>query len=269
MRETSSNHPNRPTQPSTGDVFFVHESELPQSTNDCERNVQVYTIRDFEDKDIQMNFIRKVYSLLIIISITWLSIALLFYLTDEKIIWIPKYRSIIYIVIVISIVSLFVLTCCRPCRRKFPINLICLSIFTVFQCFTFGFITVYYKTPIFLYTISIIMTICIAIVLVTFQTNFDFTCLNGIALVTGVVLSILGMTFMFVNNILPFTVGAIGSLLFGFYLVYDTRSIISGSHHSKILPNEYIFGTITLFTGIIDIILCVFTERWNNRFTYF
>lgn len=212
----------------------------------------------FSDKAIRMGFIRKVYSILSVMLIVWSSIVLFFNLKDGTKMWIAQNRGIVWVSLGVSIVSLLVLACCGSVRRKFPMNFICLGLFTIAQSLSFGFITAFYKTNIVVLALFITAAICIAITIFSFQTKIDFTVFNGIALVAGVVFFIFGIICAFVTiQPLQIVYAAIGALLFGFYLIIDTQMIVGGSHKNQISPEEYIFGAITLFTDIINIFLFI------------
>lgn len=210
----------------------------------------------FNDKTIRLGFIRKVYSILSIMLIVWSSIVAAFTLSDGAKAFAAQNRILVFLAMGVSIVSLLTLACCGSVRRQFPMNFICLGIFTLAQSISFGFIVAFYKTQIVLVALGVTAVICIAITLFAMQTKYDFTKYTGFALVAGVVLMLFGLICMFVRMpILQIVYACFGALLFGFYLIMDTQTIIGGTHKNQLSPEEYIFGAITLFTDIINIFL--------------
>ena len=51
--------------------------------------------------------------------------------------------------------------------------------------------------------------------------------------------------------------GALGALIFSLYLVYNTQMMMGGDHKFSISPEEYIFATLALYLGIINIFLYI------------
>lgn len=212
----------------------------------------------FDDKTIRMGFIRKVYSILSIMLIVWASIVAAFTLSDGAKGFAARNRLFVYLAMGVSIVSLLTLACCGSVRRQFPMNFICLAIFTLAQSISFGFIVAFYNTKIVLLALVITAVICIAITIFAMQTKIDFTVYTGFALVAGIVLMLFGLVTIFVQmKLLQIIYSCLGALIFGFYLIMDTQSIVGGSHKNQLSPEEYIFGAITLFTDIINIFLFI------------
>lgn len=215
-------------------------------------------IDGFSDKAIRMGFIRKVYSILSVMLIVWSGFVLFFTLNDNTKIWVARNPGIVWLSLGLSIASLLTLACCGSVRRQFPMNFVCLGIFTIAQSLSFGFITAFYKTELVVIALGITAAICVAITVFSFQTKIDFTVYSGFALVAGIVLFIFGLILVFVRlPILHIIYSALGALIFGFYLIIDTQMIIGGNHKETISPEEYIFGAITLFTDIINIFLFI------------
>ena len=212
----------------------------------------------FNDKIIRMGFIRKVYSILSIMLIVWASIVAAFTLSDSAKAFAARSGPLVFVAMGVSIVSLLTLACCGSVRRQFPMNFICLGIFTLAQSISFGFIVAFYKTQIVLIALAVTAVICIAITIFAMQTKYDFTKYTGFALVAGVVLMLFGFICIFVRiPILNTVYACLGALIFGFYLIMDTQTIIGGTHKNQLSPEEYIFGAITLFTDIINIFLFI------------
>jgi len=158
----------------------------------------------------------------------------------------------------VSIVALLVLACCGEVRRKFPMNFVCLSIFTLAEACMLGLVTAFYKTNIVVLAVLITAVVCIGITIFSFQTKIDFTVYSGVMFVAVLILMVIGFILAFIKiPILHLIYASIGALIFCVYLIIDTQSIIGGTHKNQISPEEYIFGAISLYTDIIQIFMFI------------
>lgn len=211
---------------------------------------------DFSDQATRMVFVRKVYSILSVMSIVWSGITLFFTLNNNSKVWIAKNPAIFWISLIFSVVSLFTLACCGSFRRRYPTNFVCLAIFTIIQGLLFGCIAAFFQTKIVVFALGITVVVCVAITAFSFQTKLDFTYCSGFALVTGIVFFLFPIIWAFLRLELDQIIAsALVAIIFAFYLIIDTKLIINGEHWEKITPDEYLFGAITLFSDVINIFL--------------
>lgn len=212
----------------------------------------------FGSKEVRMGFIRKVYSILSVQLVVTFGLILVFSLSEGAKKFAANSPGLLITSFVVSIVALLVLACCGEVRRQFPMNFVCLSIFTLAESFMLGMVTASYRTNIVVLAVLITAVVCIGITIFSFQTKIDFTVYSGVMFVAVLVLMVMGIILMFVRiPILHVIYASVGALIFCVYLIIDTQSIIGGTHKNQISPEEYIFGAISLYTDIIQIFMFI------------
>ena len=210
----------------------------------------------FGSKAVRMGFIRKVYSILSVQLIITFGFILIFTLNDDSKVWAARNSWLLILALVGSIASLITLACCGNVRRQFPLNFICLGIFTLAQAFSLGIVTAFYRTNIVWLAVLMTAAVCIGLTIFAMQTKIDFTVYSGVMFVALIILSVCGLILMFVRiPILHVIYSGFGALIFCVYLIIDTQMIVGGGHKNEISPEEYIFGAITLYTDIINIFM--------------
>ncbi|XP_043849313.1 protein lifeguard 3-like [Dromiciops gliroides] len=152
----------------------------------------------------------------------------------------------------ITIVSLYI----GP-RRRFPWNIILLTIFTLAMSFMTGCIVSMYNTKAVILAMIITAIVTIAVTIFCFQTKVDFTSCAGLFCVLGIVLTVTGiitaivMAFKYVYW-LHMLYAALGAIAFTLFLAYDTQLVLGNRKHT-ISPEEYITGALQIYTDIIYI----------------
>ena len=68
---------------------------------------------------------------------------------------------------------------------------------------------------------------------------------------------IFGFMISFVNlPVLSIVYSSVGSLIFSFYIVYDTQMIVGGEHRRiKFHTDDYVIAAISLYLDIINLFL--------------
>lgn len=212
----------------------------------------------FGSKEVRMGFIRKVYSILSVQLVVTFGFILMFSLSDGAKKFASANPALLFVSFGVSIVALLVLACCGEVRRKFPMNFVCLSIFTLAEAFMLGVVSAHSKTNVVVLAVLMTAVVCIGITIFSFQTKIDFTVYSGVMFVAVLILMVVGFVLAFVKiPILHLIYAAVGALIFCVYLIIDTQSIIGGNHKNQISPEEYIFGAISLYTDIIQIFMFI------------
>ncbi|XP_077290197.1 protein lifeguard 2-like [Arctopsyche grandis] len=241
--------------PAPGFVNPNHPDEnqgyvLPPDSGDAEGDNRF----SFDNKSVRMAFIRKVYGILVVqLGITFGFVALFLihkptqkFVKDHPIIW--------WVALVVLLVTLISMSCCSSVRRKSPMNLIFLALFTCAEAFMLAMVASKYESTEVLLALGITAAVCLALTLFAFQTKWDFTKLGGILLVGLVVLLLFGIIAIFIpGKIITLAYASFGALLFSFYLVYDTQLMMGGKHKYSISPEEYIFAALNLYLDVINI----------------
>lgn len=110
------------------------------------------------------------------------------------------------------------------------------------------------------------MAVCLALILFSMQTKYDFTASGGILFVCSVILVIFGFVAITISvPILHLIYACLGALLFSVYLVFDTQLMLGGKHKCTISPEEYIFAALNLYLDIVNIFLNVLALVGGSR----
>lgn len=270
--------PQRPPPPQVASPFtnpvphanpppvYSYQSQTPSYQNQIPQNLENQSRYDaendsyntFSDTNVRLGFVRKVYGILAIQLLITFGFVLIFQLSDGSRVWASNNQGWIYVAFIFGFGSLITLACCEGFRRAFPVNFICLGIFTLCQSFMLGMVTAFYDTSAVTIAILMTMVVVIGISIFSFQTKYDFTVYNLFAFVAGLIFLSFGIITIFLHSVvLQVLYSAIGTLLFSFYLIIDTQMIIGGQHKNNISPEEYIFAAITLYTDILNIFLFI------------
>jgi len=212
----------------------------------------------FSEKSIRRAFIRKVYSILMMQLLIAFGICMVFTYEPNT----RKFAKENFIIFLAVLIAVLVLTCAMACcvnPRKAPMNYIMLFTITIGYGIILGFVAVLYAPDSVLLALGCTVILCFSLTLFSFQTKIDFT---GCGVYLFVILLIF-MIFSLIAGFFPQTrtfrlvMAIIGTIIFSFYLIYDTQLMIGGKHKYSISPEEYVFAALNLFVDIIQIFLFI------------
>lgn len=212
----------------------------------------------FSDTRIRHGFIKKTYSIisLQLLLTTGVTVAIMF-IEDVKV-WFHTNVWFLYVCMACTFVIMLVLACCESVARSYPVNLILLMLFTVFESFLVGTISSVYDTTTVLIAVGITAAVVISITIFAFQTKYDFTGMGTYLFVFSIVLLVFGILTIFLHSkILSLVYAALGAVLFSFYLVFDTQLMLGGKHKYSISPEDYIMAALNLYIDIIQLFLMI------------
>uniref|UniRef100_A0A3Q2QIX7 Transmembrane BAX inhibitor motif containing 1 n=1 Tax=Fundulus heteroclitus TaxID=8078 RepID=A0A3Q2QIX7_FUNHE len=154
-----------------------------------------------------------------------------------------------------------ILICCKGPRRRFPLNLVLLGIFTVALSYMAGSVSSYYETKAVIIAMGITAIVCVAVTVFCFQTKVDFTSCGGLLSIAAVLLMIIGVVTAIVLSFhyvpwLHMLYAAIGAVVYTLFLVYNTQLLV-GNRELAISPEEYIYGALSLYVDIVHIFLFI------------
>ncbi|CAH8536234.1 unnamed protein product [Schistosoma curassoni] len=161
------------------------------------------------------------------------------------------------------------LVCCPSVRRRYPGNVIALSVFTLAFSYMTGTITSFYDTQSVLVAVVITACLCIAISVFAIQTRIDITKCTSLIFVLSIVVMLTGLACVIVfavsgpNRILQVVYGGLAALLFGVYLAFDTQHIIGG-RELELSAEEYIFGALQLYLDVVNLFLIILSFFGNR-----
>lgn len=198
-----------------------------------------------------------------------------------------NHQEMMWIAFALSMVLLIVLGCFGDFRRRWPLNIILLGLFTICESFMLGTIASFYDVKfnsiysnayvirliiIFLFSntspflqskevliaAGICTVVCLSITLFSLQTKWDFTVCGGFIFVSLVVLLMFGiMAICMPSSVMNLLYASLGALVFSLYLVFDTQLMLGGSHKYSISPEEYIFAALNLYLDIVNIFIYI------------
>lgn len=174
-------------------------------------------------------------------------------------------HTILTLSLALSVVIMFVFSCCPNVMRKSPTNYLLLVMFSLAEGVLVGFICLQYTKESLLMVFITTSVVVMALSLFACQTKIDFTGFGPYFLVGCLVL----MSFGFMISMAGWlgigqaafqglrTLYALGgALLFSGYLVYDTQLIVADKHAShRFEVDDYCFAAISLYVDIIQLFL--------------
>lgn len=213
----------------------------------------------FSEKTVRRSFIRKVYAILMIQMLISLGF-IAWSMHDIKTrIYFVTHQSIGIIAALVMFAVLIILMCCGDVRRKCPMNIIFLTIFTLAESFLLATVTAIFDSKEVMIAVGITALVFLALTIFSFQTKYDFTLAGGFLTVALMVLLVFGIVvLLFPGKLIMMVYSSIGAIIFGFYIVYDTQ-LLMGGHRFTISPEEYIFAVLTLYLDIINFLLDILT----------
>ena len=98
------------------------------------------------------------------------------------------------------------------------------------------------------------------------QTTYDYTDKGGYLLASLLGLIILGIFIPFTGlPILSIVYSSAGSIIFSFYIVYDTQLIVGGNHRNIMFNiDDYVLAAVSLYLDIINLFLMLL-DLLNGR----
>lgn len=217
------------------------------------------TTGGFDDISVRHTFIRKVYLILASQLIVTAAIVAIFTFVEPVGAFVRKNPAIYWVSYAVYFVTHIVLVCCQGPRRRFPWNLILLSIFTLALSFMTGNIASYYSTRAVFLALAITVLVTVAVTVFCFQTKVDFTKCSGFFCVLGIVVFVTGIITAIVLSFkyvpwLHMLYAAIGAIAFTLFLAYHTQLLI-GNRKLSISPEEYVFAALSLYVDIVQIFI--------------
>lgn len=251
-----------------GDFAKPNTQYQPHNNFQDTQNLNVFNA--FEDKNLRLGFVRKVYSLLTIQLLFTFGCSLAVNLTtNSKDFMISESGQALYW---ISLVGLIMIMCIMMCNyelmKKYPSNYILFGLFTLCMTYQITMITAFYSTKVVLLALASTGTITTGLTIYACQTKYDFTDMGGYLLSLLLGCMLIGIINLFIHNsVLQSIYAGIGAIIFSCYIVYDTQLIIGGSHRKyKFDIDDYILATISLYLDIINLFIFILELlNGNNR----
>uniref|UniRef100_A0A8C6Y115 Transmembrane BAX inhibitor motif containing 1 n=1 Tax=Naja naja TaxID=35670 RepID=A0A8C6Y115_NAJNA len=214
---------------------------------------------DWDDKKVRHVFIRKVYSIISLQLLVTVGIIAIFTFVEPVSGFVRRNIAVYYASYAVFLVTYLVLVCCEGPRRRFPWNLILLSVFTLAMGFMTGTIASMHETKAVILAMVITTVITITVTVFSFQTKVDLTTWTGFFCILAIVLLVTSIitTIILVNNYIYWVhmlYSAICAIVFTLFLAYDTQLLL-GNKRFSISPEDYVYGAIQIYVDVIYIFL--------------
>ncbi|NXG43713.1 LFG3 protein, partial [Psilopogon haemacephalus] len=210
---------------------------------------------DWDDRKVRHTFIRKVYAIISLQLLVTVGIIAVFTFVSPVRSFVQRNVAIYYASYAIFLVTYLTLACCQGPRRRFPWNIILLSIFVMCSNSGISSICSMYRTNAVLIAMLITAIVAIIVTIFCFQTKArrgNMPC-PGRGQAWGAVWW--GHSGLSCDTCVPWLhmlYAAIGAIAFTLFLAYDTQLVL-GNRKNTLSPEEYVYGALTIYTDIIYI----------------
>nr|XP_008110724.1 PREDICTED: bax inhibitor 1-like isoform X2 [Anolis carolinensis] len=215
----------------------------------------------FSDKTARRVFLRKIYLMLTIHLSVTVGIICMFIYWKYLTIWVRRRPWFSYTLVPALLILAIALACCDHARRKFPLNIILLLIFTMLEGTLLGSIAVFFDAESVMWTVAATTVIMFGFSIFLLQSKWDLTITSGILFILCFVVVIFGLLAAILQSMwLRIVSGAFGTVLFSVYLLVDTQLMLGKTHHYRLEPNDYIFAVLNVYIDIIN--TCLFVLKF-------
>ena len=219
--------------------------------------------------ETRQTFIRKVYSILWVqLLVTSIFIGCCNQIKPLQTFMMSPVGNMIMIFCMMGVLAL---TCCLYCFRdvvrKCPGNFIFLTIFTASMTYMIGSAGIVYKLSTLLLAGLSTLGIFSGLSLYAVQTKYDYTDKGGYLLACLLGFIIFGFFISFTHySVASIVYSSIGSLIFSFYIVYDTQLIVGGKHRNIMFhTDDYVIAAISLYLDIVNLFLMLLDFLSGSR----
>ncbi|NXX77587.1 LFG3 protein, partial [Urocolius indicus] len=257
-------HPGGYAQPGMAMPTMPIRLEVSSTTGDNDMgDGSPFQSTDWEDRKVRHSFIRKaspggpgapVYAIISLQLLVTVGIISVFTFVHPVRSFVQRNVAIYYASYAVFLVTYLVLACCQGPRRRFPWNIILLTIFVSGLGLERALaVPLMYRTNAVLIAMLITAIVAIIVTIFCFQTKArkglgqavpSLTCLGPAPPdLPPSPAQVYWLHMLY---------AAIGAIAFTLFLAYDTQLVL-GNRKNTLSPEEYIYGALTIYTDIIYI----------------
>lgn len=133
-----------------------------------------------------------------------------------------------------------------------PLNVIFLTLFTVFEAITIGWAMPMYDSDTILKAFILTTIVFLGLTLFTFQTKYDVSSWYPFLAVTLIVFCFVTaaqMIFPF-SSAADLALGVVGCLLFSAYIIFDTHRLLHRLH-----PDQWVLAAVSLYLDFLNLFI--------------
>ncbi|TVU41787.1 hypothetical protein EJB05_15335 [Eragrostis curvula] len=213
-----------------------------------------------ESPQLRWAFIRKVYVIVAMQMLTTVAVAAAVYFVPAiRRFFAARTSAALAAFVVIIVAPLIVMFPMLFLRKRHPINMFLLALFTVCMSFSVGLGCLSVKGIIIIEAASLTFVVVFGLTLYTFwaaKRGHDFSFLGPFLVAATLILMLYGLVqFLLPMGKVATTVyGCVAALVFSGFIIYDTDNLIK--RHSY---DEYVTAAISLYLDIINIFMSIVT----------
>lgn len=214
-------------------------------------------VNPFDDAIISRAFIRKVYGVLILQLLVTFSVVCIFTFSTVVKKFIRKQFWIYITSVVVFVVVALALSFSGNFRRRYPWNILGLSIITLSLSCMVGCVASFHDTQAVMIALGSTVVIAFSLLAYSLQTRISYTCCYGTLLLLLVSAAMFGFFCIFYyTRPLHVLYGILGAILFSVFLAVDAQLIVL-NQRCGLSPEEYIFGALILYLDIVMVFLYI------------
>lgn len=220
------------------------------------------------DVQVRHGFVRKVFAIVgaQMFLTTLIALPFVLYPTFSRL-FIQNNIALLYVAMFMPLALVCYISCNPAAAREFPKNYLILFALTLCMGLTVGVICSVYTTQSVAMVFGMTCLIVFGLVAFASQTKYDFSGMGPYLYCAFLVLFFTSFIMLFTGYSRTFELiyAGAGTLIFSFYIVYDTQLIVGGKHQAQRFSiDDYVFAAINLYLDIINLfimLLRIFGER--------
>lgn len=222
-------------------------------------SIPLYPGISLEDNTFRWAFIRKIYTILSLQLILTIAVGSTVVFVRPVAVFFVSSSAGLALYIVLVILPFILLCPLYYYSQKHPVNLILLSLFTVAIGFAVGLTCSFTSGKVILESVILTALVVLSLTAYTFwaaRRGHDFSFLGPILFAAILVLIFYGLiqAFFPLGKLSVTIYGALASIIFSAYIVYDTDNLIK-----RYTYDEYVWASIVLYLDIINLFLSLLT----------
>jgi len=218
--------------------------------------IVIYENLSQTDFMFRVGFVRKVYGILITQMLITFAITCLSFSSSVSSFFIAN-NWMIYIGLILMVLTMILLACFPVYARKVPINYVLLFTFTIGTSIVLVTLCSRYSIQTVLVAWGFAIGMVVALTAYACYAKVDFSTLCALGFVVVISMLLLGILCGILrNNYLNIVYCALGAILYGLFLICDTKLII-GDKAIKYNIDDYILASLNLYVDIIMIFLYI------------
>ncbi|KAH8365223.1 hypothetical protein KR084_006269 [Drosophila pseudotakahashii] len=212
----------------------------------------------FDDQTIRKGFVRKVFGILMVQLLFTCAVMAIFVCHEPTKLFVQHNLVVVFVAMIVNIIVLIMIVCVESVRRKHPVNLICLAIFTFTMSVLLGAASSVMDSNIVLAAVAITTVLVTALCIYAVQTKYDYTACGGLMITFVMIIVVLSVCRFWLPEVVDsLPISCLCAMIGCFFLIYDMQTIVGGNRAEQLDPEEYVYAALTLYVDIVRIFIYV------------